>query len=328
VHLDALRRCPGLRLVALAEPDPARLAAAARREPAAWAGADYRELLGRPDVEAVLVCVPSGLHAEVAEAAFGAGKHVYLEKPLAIDRDGASRVLAAWRASGRVGMIGFNSRFDPLISAAAAQLREGRLGELAAVRCSLGTAAHDLPDWKRERAQGGGVLLDLASHHLDLLPFLLGDPVRSVFAQLRSLRSEADTATLQLRFASGLVGQCLFSLGSIEEDRLEVLGRNGKLVVDRLGFDVELVEPTPRRSRLAWLARAARSLVRSPNLVPRLRAPLREPSYDRAMACFASACRGQAASPDLLDGLRSLEIVLAAEESASSGRPVDVRPIP
>ena len=330
VHLDALARCPHVRLTALAESRPDRLADAARRAPGAATFADYRDLLGSADVDAVLVALPPRLHAEVASAAFEARRHVYLEKPIATSLADASRVVEAWRASGRVGMAGFNGRFNPLYRKAADCLRAGRLGELVAARSSLSCADRPVPDWKRSREHGGGALLDLASHHADLVRFLFGREVREVFADARSLSSEGDVAAVQLRLDDGLIVQSLFSLRAVDEDRFEVYGRAGKLTVDRReSFDLEVTEQTATRTRLGWLGRALASLARSPNLAARLAAPSREPAYDAAIERFALAARGSAPpGPDLEDGYRSLQIVLAAEESARTGRPVTLAPRP
>jgi predicted dehydrogenase len=111
-------RLPDVELIALAEPDVQRRVEASRRAPGAAAYGSYHDLLKMPEVEAVVICLPNALHAEVAVAALEQGKHVYLEKPLATSLDEAQRVVTAWRRAGVVGMIGFNYRFNPLFQAA------------------------------------------------------------------------------------------------------------------------------------------------------------------------------------------------------------------
>lgn len=199
VHLAVISRLAGARLVALAEPDARRREEAARRAP--QAAADYHHLLAMPQVEAVVICTPTTLHAEVAIAALEQGKHVYLEKPLATGLDEAQRVLAAWRSAGTVGMIGFNYRFSPLNGAVRQYLVEKHVGELTCVRSVFSAAPHDLPAWKQARRSGGGVLLDLASHHVDLVRFFFEQEIGEVSAALRSQRGEDDSAVTQLRLA-------------------------------------------------------------------------------------------------------------------------------
>ncbi len=324
VHLNILTGLAEVGLVALAEPDPQRRHAASRRAPAAVACASYQELLALPQVEAVVICLPNALHAEAAVAALEQGKHVYLEKPLAVSLDEGRRVLAAWRRAGVVGMIGFNLRFQPLFQTAKQHLQSGRLGELVGARSTRSSVTQTLPSWKYHRQSGGGVLLDLASHHIDLLYFLFGQAVRAVFAELRSQRSEDDSAMLQLRLADGLVVQSLFSLNAVEEDRFEVYGQAGKLMVDRyLSLEVEVLDATRKFSRSSRLLGKLHALVRTPSLLGKIVAPRREPSYRAALAHFVRAARaGRPTSPDFWDGYRSLAVIAAAEESARTGQVV------
>ena len=111
--------------------------------------------------------------AEISIAAFEAGKHVYLEKPIALDVDDARRILRAWRSSGKIGMIGYNFRFSHAARAAIERIRSGELGEILAVHgCFQWAAGKQVGGWRSEPGKGGDALLDLASHHIDLF----GDP--------------------------------------------------------------------------------------------------------------------------------------------------------
>jgi predicted dehydrogenase len=324
VHLGILTHLPDVELVALAEPDPQRREEAGRRAPAAVALGDYHALLAMPEVEAVVICLPNALHAEAAVAALERGKHVYLEKPLATNLDDAREVLSAWRNTDVVGMIGFNYRFNALYQAAKQYIQSGKLGELVSVRSVFSSAARDLPTWKRKRQNGGGVLLDLALHHIDLIHFLFEQEVRDIFAGLRSQHSEDDSATLQLRLADGLLVQSFSSMNAVEEDRFEIYGTAEKLLVDRYcSLNVEITEAALDFSQLRYWGRQLRALIRSPYILEKLRAPNREPSYRAALTRFVAAAQAnRPASPDFWDGYRSLAIIAAAEESARTGRVV------
>jgi len=156
VHLKILARLPGVELVALAETDPGRREKARLLAPGAIAYADYREVLDMPEVEAVVICLPNALHAEAGVRALERGKHIYLEKPIAINLSEARDVVKAWKRAGVVGMMGFNYRFNALCQAAREHIRSGRLGELVGVRSALSTPVRPLPDWKKARRSGGG----------------------------------------------------------------------------------------------------------------------------------------------------------------------------
>jgi myo-inositol 2-dehydrogenase/D-chiro-inositol 1-dehydrogenase len=325
VHFDALAATPGVEVAAIVDPDPEARTTAVARFPGARAFDEPSKLLSNGGIEAVLVCVPSALHAAVAADAFEAGLHVYLEKPVAVDLEGAGCVARAWRASGRVGMVGLNFRHDARYRELRERLRRGEIGEVVAARSVFCSAAADLPEWKRSRAAGGGVLLDLASHHVDLVRFTLGE-VAQVSASLRSLRGEGDTAGVRMVLANGVVVESLFSSSAIDDDRFEVYGTGGWLAVDRYGSpELERSAAAPAYGRGARLRRELGAALRG---VRRVALGAGEPSYRAALACFVAALRGTAAaSPDLDDGLRALEIVLAAEESARTGRAVTVAPI-
>ena len=101
VHLPILQRMPGVRVAAVSEADPGRREEARKSCPDARCSADYRELLGMEELDAVVICLPTGMHREAAVASLQANKHVYLEKPLATSEDDAEAVLAEWRAGDR-----------------------------------------------------------------------------------------------------------------------------------------------------------------------------------------------------------------------------------
>jgi predicted dehydrogenase len=294
VHLPALVSLPGARVTAIAEPQAAARAEAKRIVPGAAEFGDYVELLDTADIDAAVVCLPNALHAEAATAVLERRRHLYLEKPIATDLDSARSLVATWRQSGAVAMIGFNYRAHPRYEQVQARLRAGRLGQIVSARTVFTGADGAMPDWKRSRATGGGVLLEKGSHHVDLVRFLLGEVV-SVQAML-----EDRAATLRLRVASGATVESRFEEGSADQDRLELTGRKGRLEIDRHG---------------RWLALhldALRKLVRRDY----------EPSYRRALKRFVDAAgTGKQTSPDLDDGFRSLAVLVAAEKSARTGQP-------
>jgi predicted dehydrogenase len=295
VHLPALASLPCVQVTAIAEPDAVNRAEARKLVPAAREFEDYSELLEHAQIDAAVVCLPSALHAEAATAVLERRRHLYLEKPIATDLDGARGVLEAWRRSGVLAMIGFNYRSHPRYERARASLRRGQLGEIVAARTVFTGGDRAMPDWKRSRASGGGVLLEKGSHHVDLVRFLLGE-VRDVSCDLSD-----NSATLQLRLSSGAAVECRFAEGVADVDRFEIEGRNGKLAIDRHG---------------RWLSL-------SPDALRKLVRRDYEPSYRRSLARFVEAVRtGVPGSPDLEDGYRSLAVIVAAEESARTGRPV------
>jgi predicted dehydrogenase len=128
------------------------------------------------------VCLPTPLHRPVAERALGAGKHVLLEKPIALTLDDADAIGAAAEASGRVLMIGHVLRFMPEVAELRRVLGSGELGRALAATAIRLSPPPDWNDWMRDPARSGGTLVDMAIHDFDVLGALLG-PARTVTAR-------------------------------------------------------------------------------------------------------------------------------------------------
>jgi predicted dehydrogenase len=175
--------------------------------------------------------------------------------------------------------------------------------------------------WKSARAKGGGVLLDLATHHVDLLRYCLGQEVESVLAQIWSQQTEDDHALLQLKLSGEVAAQCFFSFGAVEEDRMEVYGSAGKLEVNRYLFDgVRRRSGSARALRREQLTDLMPTIKGARYLMDKKQEPFHEPSYRVALARFVGAARtGGQTTPDLFDGLRAQMVIEAAEESNRRG---------
>lgn len=324
VHLPNLKQIAGAALCACADMDGAKRAVVQAQAGSIPAFASAAELLASVEVDALLIALPPTPQAEAAIAAFEAGKHVYCEKPPADNWPDAERVLQAWRKAGTVGMVGFNQRHNPLAQRTRQLVASGALDSVVHAQMIFSTSVAALPAWKLRRSTGGGVLLDLASHHIDLLRYVLADEVVEVLAQTRSVQAEADSAAVQLRFRGGTIAQIAASWSSAEEDSVSLYGRGGRLYYDRyLSLDVQVLPPQQRGARWRAFTSALLALRRLPYYFARMRAPWNEVSYQAALKNFLRACQGEEAPlPDMADALRSLRVVLAAEESAEQGRAI------
>ncbi|HUP19081.1 MAG TPA: Gfo/Idh/MocA family oxidoreductase [Gemmatimonadota bacterium] len=326
-HLRLLGRMPGVALVAAADPDPeARRRAEAMGVPV---HATAEELLEREDLDAVVICAPTGVHADLARAAARTGRHFFVEKPLATTLEDARSVEAEARRAGVRAAVGFNRRFHPLCRQARDLLARGTIGRVrTVVTASCEPAAPGrTTSWRGSRASGGGVLLDLASHHLDLLRWFLDDEVVEVSASLSSDEAEDDSARLELTMEGGAKVHGAFSFRGGYADFLEFIGEEGSLRVDRHRPALDL----RRRRRRGYGIRRG-WIVPTPDVVnwrtTRVFRRVREPSYGRSLRAFVERVRGRPSGPlaTLADGVRNVEIVVAAETSAREGRPVSIAP--
>lgn len=143
---------------------------------------DYRELLKLP-LDAVLICTPDFLHEEHALAAIEAGKHVYLEKPMAITVEGCDRIISAARKKGVTLYLGHNMRFFPVIEKMKELIDSGRIGEVQSIWCrhfiSYGGDSY-FKDWHSERKYSHGLLLQKGAHDIDVIHWLAGAHTRRV----------------------------------------------------------------------------------------------------------------------------------------------------
>lgn len=232
---------PASRCVAVADTDGARA-----REVAAASGAeavaDWRSLVGRRDVELVVVATPNGFLAEVAEAALGERKHVLVEKPMGRNVAEAQRMRAAARAAGRVLKVGFNHRYHPALTEAKRRLDGGEIGHLINIRARYGhggRAGYE-KEWRGSRElAGGGELTDQGVHVADLIHWFAGAPTRAygvVQTAVWPLGDLEDNAFGVFRFASGAVAA--FHTSWTQWKNLfsfEVFGDRGALLVEGLG---------------------------------------------------------------------------------------------
>ncbi len=317
---------PEVQLAGVVELDSARRRDAEAALPEIPTFASLEGVLSATKVDGVLIATPPTTHADLAVAAFDAGLAVYVEKPLAADEKDGRRIVEAWKRAGTIGMVGFNYRCNSIIRDLRRALADGEIGTVVTARTSFGLAPEELPPWKQRRATGGGALLDLGSHHIDLLMYLFQAPVETVGCHIWSDRTEDDNAVLILTFASGVVAQIHVSSSSVEEDRIEIHGRDGKLIYDR--YFSERLQRTGRSSgqvRKQLLINRFMSFVPGRDLPEKLRSPLREPSFPRAIGRFVEAiATGDPKLPDIEDGWRCLQVILAAEQAHREGRVEEV----
>ena len=146
---------------------------------------DYQDLLNNKDIDAIAICSPDYTHEEYAIAAFKAGKHVFSEKPMAITTEGCDRMLAAWKASGKKFMVGFNMRYMNIFRVMKDAIDSGAIGEIKAVWVRHFVAPGGrfyYHDWHARAKNTTGLLLQKASHDIDMIHWLTGQYTKKVVA--------------------------------------------------------------------------------------------------------------------------------------------------
>ena len=230
LHLPALARVPSLRVVAATDTDPAALARVASGSVGLQAFASSQRLIADPAVDVVAVCAPPAFHAQLAIEALAAGKHVYVEKPIAVTLADAAAIRQASEQARGLLTVGFNLRSHRLVEAARAAVASGVLGPIELVQTSWTSGFHlgrDLPAWRLDRASGGGAFYEIAVHHVDLLRYILGDEIDRVAADSRSAELVDQDVVLNLRMRSGVLASIAISQRTSDGNDIAIYGQRG-----------------------------------------------------------------------------------------------------
>lgn len=331
-HLPAIRAIKGVEIVAAADVDQNRRRQVTRQFGIHRTCVTIEELLRTPDLDAVGVCTPPATHARIAIAAMRAGKHVWVDKPLALNEDECVQMIDAAAEARTVTMTGLHMRFHRLAMAARRAIRRGELGRIESVRVAWHSPRSDLdiPQWRTVRSTGGGGLVEIAPHHLDLLRFLLNTEIAEIFAITSNDVREDENAVISARMSDGVVVSGEFSERGPHEMQIVISGSAAILTLDCLkfeGFNLRAIRQVPGapayRAREAW--NFARALPAGLNIMRR--GGDYRISYYNAWSAFFGAIRGKRVRlPTLEDGLRATQAVCAALQSREQRYAIAVPP--
>ena len=233
-HARACLAVPGLDLVSVCDSNPARVDVARQLVPALDSPADGRALLDS-DVELVVVSTPPDSHAGWALAALAAGKHVVLEKPMALSAAEADAVVSAAADNDRHVVVYQNRRWDPDFLALQRAVDDDRLGEVFHLEAFVGGHGHPCNYWHSDAAVSGGAIFDWGSHYLDQVLLLMPGAVTGVTAANHKRRwhdvTNADHSRLSLTFDDGAEATFIHSdLAAALKPKWYVLGTDGAIV--------------------------------------------------------------------------------------------------
>lgn len=203
-HAFALSVLPEARLVATVDIDEERARAFAAKYRAESHATDLARVLERDDVDAVVVTTANDQHAPLTIQALDAGKHVMVQKPMALSLAEADAMIAAADRSGKQLMVSFFEFFHPAFAKAKELVDAGRIGDVFFLKAIMAWYMPSVENWRFDPAvAGGGILMDGHSHHIAFFNWLLGDPpLRSVYSETGTLASDArveDTGVTLLR---------------------------------------------------------------------------------------------------------------------------------
>ena len=239
-HAEAIAQTPGAKLTAVCRSDVTGAQQAAEQF-GVLCETNYDALLARPDVEAVCICTPSGMHAEQAIRAAQAGKHVLVEKPMALTLADADAMIQACRdANVQLGVV-LQRRTDPTFSLVRESLVGHELGEMVLGSITVPyvrpQSYYDSAAWRGTWAlDGGGALMNQGIHLVDLLLWYMGDvaEVQANFTTRARAIEVEDCVTATLRFTNGALGSIVATTAAEPgfPHRVEVYGTDGGVQIE------------------------------------------------------------------------------------------------
>lgn len=324
-ELLGLNQIPNACLVAVCDVKPERAEAIGAKMGVPFY-ADMHEMMGKEHVDVVVVLTESGLHADHVEALAPYGKHIVVEKPMALSLSDADRMILACDRAGVKLFVVKQNRFNVPVVKLREALGQERFGNIVMgtvrVRWSRPQKYYDQDAWRGTWAMDGGVLANQASHHIDLLEWMLGQPV-SVFAMAKTALVDIeaeDTAVVLLKFASGAFGVIEATTAIRPKDlegSISILGEGGTVVIE--GFAVNqmktwnFVEPLTGDDEVL-----ADFSVNPPNVY----GFGHQAYYEHVVDCILNNTQQLV---DGLEGRKSLELISAIYESIETGREVSLR---
>jgi len=291
-------------------------AAASLAESTGGKVASIEEILASSDVDAVAICAPTDMHADLIERAARARKAIFCEKPIDLDADRIAKTLDVVKSVGGTLMVGFNRRFDPNFASLQARIAAGQIGELEIVSI---TSRDPGPPPISYIARSGGLFRDMMIHDFDMARFLLGEEPVSISAMGSALVDKAigeagdvDTAVVIMETASGKVAQISNSRRAVYgyDQRVEAHGSKGMIQAGNVK------ETTVEFAGAAGFAS---------DKVLNFFLERYDAAYRRELDAFITAIKsGVAPKPDGEDGLKANRLADAAYESWKTGKRVSV----
>jgi predicted dehydrogenase len=317
-HLPVLRKLKGVEVVAICDNDFPKARSLADRFEVRNAYDDMEELLGATELDAVVICTPNHLHEGHVLAALGAGLHVLVEKPLALNTASAQRVIRAAEKKDRVVMVGMNHRYRADVQIVRSFVQTGELGEVESVRGSwhVFRPSRSQLGWRLRRdLAGGGAMLDLGLSVLDLGLWLAGNPkpVR-VSATLDRPGRERATEQAGSAFVVCEGGASIFvdvtwhHLGEGERFGVGLRGSKGTASISPLKVWKEM-HGSPMDMAPTGSVSKENSFTAS---------------YRAEWAHFVAAIRGEAKAPILDEHLTLHRVIDAVYKSADDGRDIQL----
>jgi myo-inositol 2-dehydrogenase / D-chiro-inositol 1-dehydrogenase len=320
VHAENIvLRVPGAKVLAIADVNVSAAQETAARLGIPHVSPAYHDILNNPDVHAVVICSATDTHAPMMIEAAAAGKHIFCEKPIALELDKIDAALAAVKQAGIKLQVGFNRRFDPNFARVRQAVQTGEIGQPHLLHIISRDPAPPPISYVKV---SGGIFLDMTIHDLDMARFLIGSEIVEVYtaAGVRvdpaiGEAGDLDTAVIMLKFANGVIG-------TIDNSRKAVYGYDQRAEVFGSAGAISTANVYPNQATISTSDYIRRDL------------PLNffmeryTESYRVEMQAFIDAITSDTETPASgEDGRLAVVIGMAARKSYDENRPVKITEI-
>jgi len=319
-HAKAIENNPNLYLAAVCSRTEERARqVAAQFNPEATVYKHYEDMLADPKTDIISICMPNFLHAREAIQAFEAKKHLILEKPTAINYEELQAVRTAAGKAETKSVVSFVLRWHPMINNLKALLDKNAIGEVYYAEADYWHAIKETfasYQWARRKEFSGGAMITGGCHAADILRFLTGKEAEEVFAYKCKKRADFDydtTLVASLKFKDGSVGKLSASLDGLYfpyQFNIDLLGTEG-VIRDNRVYSKRLF---PEQEDFVTL----------PSITPNSGAVAHHPFQQEIDNLADNILENKPVLSDVLDACNSMEIVLAIEQSAETGKPVKI----
>lgn len=311
IHCDAIAGIPNLEIAALCTRTESRLAELAKKYDVKDTYTDYRDVLARDDIDAVSIVTMWDQHTDITLAALAAGKHVFLEKPMASTVADCRKIVAAAKDARGILMIGHICRFNPRYAAAKREIEAGKIGKIVAL-----SSRRNIPAaWTPEILNKIGPIIGDAIHDTDLMLWFTGARAVSAYAQTVDVRGlkYPDIGQTMYKFDSGATAMletvwCMPEKTPFDiDERMSIIGTEGFIHIQDTFPNIGICTPDGFRSpdTTYW-----------PELHGQSAGAL------RAEFSYFADCATANRRPDIItpeESMLAVETTLAAEQSAASG---------
>ena len=324
-HLDAIRELDNAELISVCDVDKNKADKIASENPGVNSYSSYDEMLQKEYVDIVSILTPSGLHPEhTVDIVNKYKKHIVVEKPMALKLEDADNMIKACDENGVRLFVVKQNRYNLPVMKLRTALENGKFGKLVMGTVRVRWARHqqyyDQGDWRGTWKLDGGVITNQASHHIDLLEWMLGEPV-SVMAKTETYLVDIeadDTAAAIIKFKNGALGIVEATTATRPKDlegSLSLLGEKGSVVIG--GFSVNKMESWQFEDETA--EESEKILSEFAEMPPNVYGFGHKRYLEHVIDCIEN---NKKALVDGLEGRKSIELINAMYESSETGKEV------